>query len=63
VADQLKVTLKKGKIGRKPNHRKNVEALGLHKIGQTVIKNDTPQVRGMIKKIDFMLDVEEIQEV
>jgi large subunit ribosomal protein L30 len=34
--------------------------LGLKKIGQTVIKEDTPQIRGMINKIDFMLEVEEV---
>jgi large subunit ribosomal protein L30 len=34
--------------------------LGLKKIGQTVTHNDTPQIRGMIKVTDFMLDVKEI---
>lgn len=56
----LKITLKKSKIGRLDKQIATVEALGLKKIGQTVIKEDTPQIRGMIQKIDFMLDVEEV---
>lgn len=57
---KLKVTLKKSKIGRNPNQRKNIEALGLKKIGQSVVHNDTPAIRGIINKMDFMLDVEEV---
>lgn len=60
MANKLEITLKKSLIGRKPNQRANIEALGLKKIGQTVVHNDTPQIRGMIKKTDFMLDVKEI---
>ena len=60
---KLKITLKKSKIGRIKKHVKNVEALGLRKIGQTVIKEDTPSIRGMIKQVDFMLEVEECKEV
>lgn len=36
-----------------------VEALGLKKIGQTVVQEDTPQIRGMINKIQHMVKVEE----
>lgn len=57
---KLEITLKKSKIGRLENHIRNVEALGLKKIGQTVVKEDTPSIRGMIKKISFMLDVKEV---
>ena len=46
-------------IGRNQRQRATVKALGLRKIGQTVTHDDTPQIRGMIHKIDFMLDVEE----
>lgn len=56
----LRITLKRSNIGRIEKHRRTVEALGLKKIGQTVEKKDTPQIRGMIKAIDFMLEVEEI---
>jgi large subunit ribosomal protein L30 len=60
VAKQLKITLKKSIIGRNQRQRKTIEALGLKKIGQTVVHDDTPQIRGMIHKTDFMLDVEEV---
>ncbi len=57
---KLAITLKKSTIRRKPKHRATIEALGLKKIGQTVIHEDTPQIRGMIHKTDFMLDVKEV---
>jgi large subunit ribosomal protein L30 len=60
MAKQLKITLKKSLIGRKPKQRATIQALGLRKIGQTVTTDDTPQIRGMIHKTDFMLEVEEI---
>ena len=56
----LKVTLVKSTIGAVPKHKKTVEALGLKKVGQTVVKEDTPSIRGMINQISFMLEVEEI---
>ena len=60
MAKQLKITLKKSIIGRNQRQRKTIEALGLKKIGQTVVHDDTPQIRGMIHKTDFMIDVEEV---
>ncbi|SHE46891.1 50S ribosomal protein L30 [Clostridium fallax] len=57
---KLKVTLVKSLIGRKKDHIATANALGLRKIGKTVEQNDTPQVRGMINKIDYLLKVEEI---
>ncbi len=60
MAKQIKVTLKRSTIGRNQNQRKNIEALGLKKIGHSVVHNDTPQIRGMIRKTAFMLEVEEV---
>lgn len=60
MAKQLEITLKKSLIGRKPKQRATIEALGLKKIGQTVTHSDTPQIRGMIHRTDFMLDVKEV---
>ena len=57
---KIKITLKRSTIGRQGKHRKTVEALGLRKIGQTVEKNDTPQIRGMINKVGYLLEVEEV---
>ncbi|MEB3430080.1 50S ribosomal protein L30 [Citroniella saccharovorans] len=56
----LKIKLIRSNIGRIEKHRRTVEALGLRKIGQVVEKEDTPAIRGMIKAVDFMVEVEEI---
>lgn len=57
---QLKITLVRSLIGRNKQQRKIVEALGLSKINQSVVRYDNPQTRGVIQKIGFMLKVEEI---
>ncbi len=56
---KIKVTLKKSLIGRKKSHIATANALGLKKIGKTMEHQDTPQIRGMINKIDYLLHVEE----
>ncbi len=55
----IKVTLKKSTIGCKKDQIATVAALGLKKIGQTVEKNDTPQIRGMIFKVKHLVEVSE----
>lgn len=55
------MTLTKSVIGRKKDHIATVNALGLKKIGNSVMQEDTPQIRGMINKISYLLDVEEMQ--
>lgn len=59
MAGKLKITLKKSVIGRNKRQKATIEALGLKKIGQTVVHTDTPAIRGMIHKTDFMLKVED----
>lgn len=56
---KLNIKLTRSKIGKLKDQIATVEALGLRKIGQTVVKEDTPQIRGMIKKIQHMVQVEE----
>ena len=58
---KLKITQTKSLIGQKPKNKKTIEALGLKRIRHTVIKNDTPQIRGMIKKVIYMVSVEEVE--
>ncbi|MDG6774851.1 50S ribosomal protein L30 [Thiomicrorhabdus sp. ZW0627] len=55
----VKVTLVKSKIGRLPAHRACVSGLGLRKMHQTVTVLDTPENRGMINKVSYLLKVEE----
>ena len=59
---KLEVTLVKSPVSSKPNHIKVVKALGLHKIRQTKVFEDTPSIRGMIFKVKHMVKVEEIAE-
>lgn len=56
---ELKVTLVKSKYGRLKSHRDCVAGLGLRKIHQTVQVADTPQNRGMINRVSYLLSVEE----
>ncbi len=53
----IQVTLKKSPIGSKPIHRANLHGLGLKKMHQTVQREDTPQVRGMIRRVAHMVEV------
>lgn len=57
---QLRITLRRSTIGRVPKHRRTIKALGLRKRGRSVIHQDTPQIRGMIRQVAFMVEVEEI---
>ncbi len=49
-------------IGRNFDQKGTLKALGIRKVNQTVIKDDTPQIRGMIRKIRHLLVVEEIED-
>ena len=57
----LKITQTKSLIGRKPEHRRTIRALGLKRINHSVVQEDTPVIRGMIHRVRFMVAVEEIQ--
>ena len=56
---ELKVTLIKSRHGRLKNHRACIAGLGLSKIRQTVQVADTPENRGMINQVSYLLSVEE----
>jgi len=56
---ELKVTLVKSKFGRLKSHKACVAGLGLRKMHQTVTVVDTPENRGMINRISYLLSVEE----
>ncbi len=57
---QLKVTLLKSRHGRLKSHKACVAGLGLRKIRQSVLVLDTPENRGMINKVSYLLSVEEV---
>lgn len=58
----LKVTLVKSIIAGEPRNVKTAHALGLRKIGQSNIFDDTESIRGMIHKIKHLLKVEEVED-
>jgi large subunit ribosomal protein L30 len=55
----IKVTQNRSVNGRLPNHRACVAGLGLRRIGHTVEVEDTPSVRGMINKVNYLISVED----
>ncbi len=58
--NSLKVTLVRSKNGRLESHKACVSGLGLRKMHQSVVVADTPENRGMINKISYMVAVEEV---
>lgn len=54
----MKITLKRSVIGRPQNQVETVKALGLKKIGDSREVSDTPAIRGMIKTVSHLLEVE-----
>lgn len=59
---QLKVTYKKSTIGYAEDQKATVRSLGLRKLHQSVIHQDTPVIRGMIFKVKHLVAVEEIND-
>ena len=57
---QLKITQIKSKISEKQNQRDTLRSLGLKKIGQSVVRDDSPQVRGYIRTVAHLVTVEEV---
>ncbi|MGX8797182.1 50S ribosomal protein L30 [Fusibacter sp. JL298sf-3] len=55
----IKVKLVKSTIGTLPKHRATVQALGLKKIGQVVEKQDNAQMRGMVAKVNHLVQIVE----
>ncbi len=58
---QLKVTQTKSKIGGTRAQRDSLRSLGLHRIGDIVVKADRPEIRGMIQVVRHLVVVEEVQ--
>jgi large subunit ribosomal protein L30 len=57
MSAHLEITQVKSAIGRRPDQRGTLRALGLKRIGHTVIQEDTPVIRGMVNKIAYLLEV------
>lgn len=61
MATKLKITLVRSLIGRPEVQRDTVKTLGLRKLNSSVIHNDTPDIRGKVKKVSHLVKVEEIE--
>ncbi len=59
MAKKIEITLIRSPLSCKPKHRRTVRALGLRKIGQSVIHDDTAAIRGMANRIDYLVNIEE----
>lgn len=56
--NKIKVTLVKSVIGTKQSHRATVRGLGLRRLNHSVELQDTPEIRGMINKVSYLLKCE-----
>lgn len=56
---KIRVTLIRGLAGKKGRHRRTIKALGLKRIGSSVIKENNPQIRGMINSVSYMVKVDD----
>jgi large subunit ribosomal protein L30 len=54
----VRITLKRSPIGTPERHRLVLRGLGLRKIRQSVVRPDTPQVRGLIHQVSYLLEVQ-----
>lgn len=60
MSKKLEITLKRSVIGRKENQKRTVKALGLRKVNDTVVHDDTPAIRGMINTVSHLVAVKEL---
>ncbi len=62
MASKLKIRQVKSTINRSGMQKKTIRALGIRRLNQTVVHNDNPCIRGMVKKVEHLVEVEEINE-
>ena len=61
MAKQLQITLKRSLIGRPEDQRLTVRTLGLRKLHQAVVHQDNAAIRGMVNKVNHLVEVKEIE--
>ena len=62
MGTRLKVTQTRSGIGGKQNQRDTLRSLGLKRISDVVVKEDRPEIRGMINTVSHLVTVEEVTE-
>ena len=58
----LKITLKKSPIGYSERQKQTVKALGLGKMNSSAVQPDNPQIRGMVRKVSHLVEVEQVDQ-
>ena len=58
----LRITQVRSGIGTQARHRGTLRALGLGRIGKSVVREDSPSLRGMLRKVQFLVRVEEVTD-
>ncbi len=59
---KLHITWRKSAIGYPKDQKQTIRALGLHKLNQTVVQEDSSSVRGMVKKVSHLVNVQEVAD-
>lgn len=59
--NKLKITQVRGTVGARWKQRESLRTLGLRKIRQSVVREDTPATRGLIRVVDHLVEVEEVK--
>jgi large subunit ribosomal protein L30 len=59
---KLKITLRHSPIGSQQTHKDTVRSLGLRKLQQSVVREDSPVVRGMIHRVRHLVEVQAVEE-
>lgn len=62
MSGELRITLVRGLSGRPEHIRRVVKGLGLTRLHRAVTRKNTPEIRGMVEKIKFLLHVEKVGE-
>lgn len=62
MSPRLRVTQVRSAIDRPKDQKATIRALGLHRIRDSVVKEDRPEIRGMIEKVQHLVSVEEVGE-
>ena len=62
MADKVKATLVRSPIGRCKRHKATVQKLGFKRLHQTIIKDNRPEIMGMLKKVCYMVEFEPFSE-
>lgn len=58
---KIKITMVKSYIGRPQKQRQILRGMGLGKLNKTVLLDDTPEIRGMIRKVSHLVSMEELE--